>query len=72
MYSEHLRSKLRKAGMSGSDPAQQLFARAAAQVNTYVSIINARLMLPEDDDEHEQLGSLLDVMDRVETMAHSV
>ena len=71
MYSEHLRSKLRKAGMSGSDPAQQLFARAAAQVNTYVSIINARLMLPEDD-EHEQLGSLLDVMDRVETMAHSV
>ena len=47
MYSEHLRSKLRKANITQHNLAEQLFLRAASQANTSISLVNARLELDE-------------------------
>jgi hypothetical protein len=67
VYSEHLRSKLRKANIAPHDPAHQLFLRAASQANTYISLVNARLQL-EQHEGHRDLAGLLHTLDRVEHM----
>lgn len=70
MYSEHLRSKLRAANVSHTDPEQQLMMRAASQINTYVAIINARLSL-DSEDSSSALPTLMHTLARVETLAQS-
>ena len=69
MYPEHLNSKLRQVNINPKTAREQLLCRAAAQVNTYVGLLNARLGIPDDTKDERDVTSLLALLHSVDQMS---
>lgn len=70
MYSEHLRMKLREANVDPAQASDQLFWRAASQVNTYIGLLNARLEIKqENDDKMKNIENMLLTLHSIQELA---
>ena len=69
MYSEPLKAKLREANITPANPFPQLKMRAAAQINTYVGLLNARLAASEDEGARADVVEVLTQVRRISGMA---
>ena len=69
MFTEHLNSKLRAANIALADPRPQLQTRAAAQINTYVGLLNARLAASDDIATRDSVVDVLMQMQKISSMA---
>ena len=66
MYSEHLNAKLRAANVQPANPRPQLLVRAAAQINTYIGLLNSRLATGDSDVTDR---NVVDILTQVQTIS---